>query len=129
MFIFLYLVLFYITWGHNIAVVVTTSPLLILICYVLIIILAAYLVSILNLLNRIQSCNENHLLLGANCEVDQPLMKAYTQQLTIDMEEMENKWLTTEKGYQVRFAMKLIPSDMKWASSFSGKLNNAATYF
>ena len=42
---------------------------------------------------------------------------------------MENKWLTTEKGCQVRFAMKLIPSDVKWASSFSGELNNAATYF
>jgi len=35
-------------------------------------------------------------------------MKAYTQ-------------LTTE--------MELIPSDMKWASSLSGELNNAATYF
>ena len=102
--------------------VVTTSAVLILICYVVIIILAAYLVSILNLLNRIQSCNENHLLLGANCEEDHPLMKAYTQQLTKEMEEKENKWLTTEKGYQVRF-------DMKWASSFSGELNNAATYF
>lgn len=128
MLIFLYLVLFYLSWGHNIAVVVTTSAVLILFCYVLIIILAAYLVSILNLLNRIQSCNENHLLLGANCEEDHPLMKAYTQQLTKEMEEVENKWLTTEKAYQVRFAMKLIPSDMKWASSFSGELNNAATY-
>ena len=130
MLLFLYLVLFYITWGHhNIAAVVTTSTVLILICYILIIILAAYLVSILNLLNRIQSCNENHLLLGANCEEDHPLMKAYTQQLTKKIEEVENKWLTTEKGYQVRFAIKLIPSDMKWASSFSGELNNAATYF
>ena len=56
-------------------------------------------------------------------------MKAYTAQLTKEMEEMENKPFTTEKGYQVRFAIKLIPSDMKWASSFSGELNNAATYF
>ena len=36
----------------------------------------AYLVSFLNLLNRVQSCNDNHLLLGANCE-DHPLMKSY----------------------------------------------------
>ena len=56
-------------------------------------------------------------------------MKAYTKQLTKEMEEMENKPFTTEKGYQVKFAIKLIPSDMKWASSFSGELNNAATYF
>ncbi|CAH3153504.1 unnamed protein product [Porites lobata] len=89
----------------------------------------AYLVSFLNLLNRVQSCNENHLLLGANCEEDHPLMKAYIQQLTKEMEEVENEVLTTEKGYQVRFAIKLIASDMKWASSFSGELNNAATYF
>ena len=124
------LLLFYITWGkHNIVLVVTTSTVLILICYVLIIILAAYLVSFLNLLNRVQSCNENHLLLGNNCEEDHPLMKAYTQHLTKEMEEVENKVLTTEKGYQVRFAIKLIASDMKWASSFSGELNNAATYF
>ena len=37
----------------------------------------AYLFSFLNLLNRVQSCNDNHLLLGANCE-DHPLMKSYS---------------------------------------------------
>lgn len=94
-----------------------------------VIILTAYLVSFLNLLNRVQSCNENHLILGANCEEDHPLMKTYTQRLTTEMEEVENQLLTTEKGYQVKFVFKLIPSDMKWASSFSGELNNAATYY
>lgn len=63
-----------------------------------------------------------------DCEKDHPLIKAYTQQLTKEMEEVENKLLTTEKGYQARFAIKLIPSDMKWAS-FSEELNNNATYF
>ena len=65
---------------------------------------------------------------GPTVKEDHPLMKAYTQQLTKEMEEMENKLLTTEKGYQVRFAFKLIPSDMKWASSFPGELNNTTTY-
>ena len=106
--IFLIYYFFYITWGqHNIVLVVTTSTVLILICYVLIIILAAYLVSFLNLLNRVQSCNENHLLLGANCEEDHPLMKAYTQHLTKEMEEVENKVLTTEKGYQVKICHQI----------------------
>lgn len=36
-----------------------------------------YLVCSLNLLNRVQCCNDNHLLLGANCE-DHPLMKSYS---------------------------------------------------
>ena len=95
----------------------------------LLIFLLAYLISILNLLNRVQSCNDNHLLLGANCAEDHPLFKAYTLQLTKEMEEMEGKLLTTEKGKEVRFTFKLIPCDMKWASTFSGELSNAATYF
>ena len=96
--------------------------------YIIVIILTAYLVSFLNLLNRIQSCNDHQLVLGANCEEEHPLMKAYIQQLTTEMEELENKLLTTEKGHQVKIIFKLIPSDMKWAS-LSGELNNAATYF
>ena len=45
------------------------------------------------------------------------------------MEAIEGKHFTTAKGYQVRFLFKLIPSDMKWASTFSGELSNAAEYF
>ena len=32
----------------------------------------AYLACFLNPLNRVLSCNDNHLLLGANCEEDHP---------------------------------------------------------
>ena len=35
------------------------------------------------------------------------------------MNEVENKLFTTEKGYQVRFAIKLTTSGMKRASSYS----------
>ena len=98
-----------------------------LLCFV--IFFVAYLVSFLNLLNRVQSCNEHHLLLGANCTEDHPLMKAYTEQLSTEMEAIEGKHFTTANGYQVRFLFKLIPSDMKWASTFSGELSNAAEYF
>ena len=89
----------------------------------------AYLVSFLNSLQRVQSCNDNHLILGANCEEDHPLMKSYTNHLTEEMEEVEGKQLTTERGKQVVFKFELIPSDMKWMSSHSGELNNCATYF
>ena len=82
--------------------------------------------SFLNLLNQVQSCNENHLLLGANCVEEHPLMKGYTKLLTQEIEKLENKTCTT---YQVKFRFKLIPSDMKWISTFSGELNNAATDF
>lgn len=89
----------------------------------------AYLVSFLNLLNRVQGCNENHLLLGANCVEEHPLMKGYTKHLTQEMEKLENNTCTTPKANQVKFRFKLIPSDMKWISTFSGELNNAATDF
>ena len=89
----------------------------------------AYLVSFLNLLQRVQSCNDNHLILGANCEEDHALMKSYTNHLREEMEEVEGKQLTTERGKQVVFKFELIPSDMKWMSSHSGELNNCATYF
>ena len=89
----------------------------------------AYLVSFLNLLQRVQSCNDNHLLLGANCEEDHPLMKSYTSHLREEMEQMEGKSLTTQQGNQVVFKFVLIPADMKWMSSHSGELNNCATYF
>ncbi|XP_022779300.1 uncharacterized protein LOC111320851 isoform X2 [Stylophora pistillata] len=92
-------------------------------------VLDAYLVSILNLLNRVESCNDNHLLMGANCAEDTPLMKQYTKHLVQEMELMEGAKVTTDQGHVVEFRFQLIPSDMKWVSSMSGELNNCAIYF
>ena len=89
----------------------------------------AYLVSFLNLLNRVQSCDDNHLLLGDNCEEDHPLMKSYPNHLREEMEHIEGKTLTSERGEQVVFKFELIPSDMKWISSHLRELNNCATCF
>ena len=89
----------------------------------------AYLVSFLNFLQRVQSCNDNHLLLGANCGEDHPLMKAYTCHLRKEMDEIEGKPLSTLQGKEVVFKFELISADMKWMSSHSGELNNCATYF
>ena len=89
----------------------------------------AYLVSFIILLQRVQSCNDNHLLLGANCEEDHVLMKSYSSHLAAEMKEIEGKPLTTPQGNQVVFRFELIPADMKWMASHSGELNNCATYF
>ena len=91
--------------------------------------LFSILVSFLNLLQGVQSCNNNHLLLGANCTEDHPLMYKYTEHLTNEMEEIEGKCLKTEQGHEVTFKLKLIPANQKWVASMSGELNNAATYF
>ena len=76
-----------------------------------------------------QSCNENHPLIGANSAVDTPLMKYYTKHLVKEMELLERVKLTTEQGHKVEFRFQLIPADMKWLSSMSGELNNCAIYF
>ena len=89
----------------------------------------AYLVCSLNLLNRVQCCNGNHLLLGANCEEDYPFLKSYSNHLKEEMEQIEGKTLTTERGEQVVFKFELMPSDIKWISSHSRELNNCVTYF
>ena len=89
----------------------------------------AYLVCSLNLLNRVQCCNDNHLLLGANCEEDYPFLKSYSNHLKEEMEQIEGKTLTTERGEQVVFKFELMPSDIKWISSHSRELNNCVTYF
>lgn len=65
----------------------------------------------------------------SNSPEDSPLMKHYTDHLRREMEEGEGQQLTTPKSYQLKFRMKLIPCDMKWASSMSGELNNSASYF
>ena len=56
----------------------------------------ACVVSFFNLLNRVPSCDDNYLLLGANCEEDHPLKKSYSNHLREEMEQIEEKTLTTE---------------------------------
>lgn len=67
--------------------------------------------------------------MGSNSPENSPLMKHYTDHLRREMEEVEGQQLTTPQGYQIAFRMKLIPCDMKRASSMSGELNNCASYF
>ena len=91
--------------------------------------ISAYLVCFLNLLQGVESCTNNHVLLGADCAEDHPLMLGYTKQLTKEMEEMEETQLKTERGHEVSFKFELVPADQKWVALMSGELNNAATYF
>ena len=85
--------------------------------------------SFLNLLHRVQSRNDNHLLAGANCAEDSEIMIKYTEHLREEMKEIENVSLTTKNAHKVTFKFSLLPSDMKWMSKMAGELNNAATFF
>lgn len=88
----------------------------------------SYLVSLLNILDGVQSCDHNYVLMGANCDDSNELMIEYTKHVVKEMENIEQKQYEV-RGTTVTFQCKLIPSDQKWMSTMAGELNNAATYF
>ena len=89
----------------------------------------SWLVSFLNLGNRIASCDDNFLLLGANCKEDHPTMIKYATQIRGEIALIESK-IYQLQGHDIaiNFKFELVPSDMKWLSTFSGELTNSATY-
>lgn len=87
----------------------------------------AWLVSFLNVTERVSSPYDNFLICGGNCGEDHPSMIEYGKLLKSQISVLE-KQIFTVKGQQVNFTFKLVPSDMKWLSKFSGELSNAATY-
>ena len=88
----------------------------------------AWLVSFLNVVDRIASCNENHLICGANCSEEHPTMVEYGRQIRKDIERIEKKAYAIN-GISVTFYFELVPSDMKWLAFISGELPNSAKYF
>ena len=88
----------------------------------------AWLLSFINVGERIASQNENFLLAGANCSESHVVMKLYAKKLVSDIAYVESKKYTVA-GYPVQFKFKLVPSDMKWLATFAGELSNAAHYF
>ena len=89
----------------------------------------SWLVSFLNLGNQIASCDDNFLILGANCKEDHPAMIRYATQIRGEIALIESK-IYQIQGYDIpiNFKFELVPSDMKWLATFSGELSNSATY-
>ena len=90
----------------------------------------AWLLSFLNVGNRIASCNENFLLCGANCSESHPSMFKFALKFISDVAYIEKQiYVLTDSKRKARFTVELIPCDMKWAATFSGELSNAARFF
>ena len=87
----------------------------------------AWLLSFLNVTERVSSPYDNFLICGANCGQDHPSVIEYGKLLRSQISVLEKKTFTV-KGQQVNFTFKVVSSDMKWLSKFSGELSNAATY-
>ena len=90
----------------------------------------AWPLSFLNVGGRIGSCNESFLLCGANCSESYPFMFKFAQKLVLDVAYIEKQiYVLPGSKTKARFTVELIPSDMKWAATFSGELSNAAHFF
>ena len=89
----------------------------------------AWLISFLNVGDQIASERECFLLAGANCSESHILMITYCQKLMAEIGNIENQICDGGENFQVKFTFDLVPSDMKWASFFSGELPNSAFYF
>lgn len=90
----------------------------------------SWLLSFLNVGERIASCNENFLLCGANCSESHPSMIKFAKNLISDVAHIEKQiYVLPASKTKAKFTVELIPSDMKWAATFSGELSNAAHFF
>lgn len=87
----------------------------------------AWLVSFLNVSERVASPDDNFLICGANCKEDHPLMLQYGKLQKLQMTAIASQTFTV-RDQQVKFEFKLVPSDMKWLAKFSGELSNSAKY-
>ena len=56
----------------------------------------SFVVSLLNVLDGVQSCDHNYLLLGANCDEMHEVLYEYTKHVVQEMEEIENKPTLTQ---------------------------------
>ena len=87
----------------------------------------SWLVSFLNVTERVASPDDNFFICGAYCKEDHPSMLQYAKHLKSEVMSTESQTFSI-RDYEEKFEVKLIPADMKRLSTFSGELNNAATY-
>lgn len=85
------------------------------------------LLSIMNVLGKVGSCDHNYLLFGADVTEDDPLFISHLKRIVEEVEEIEKKEYTLG-SLSVRFRLELVPADCKWAAIACGELSNAATY-
>lgn len=92
----------------------------------------AWLISFLNIGSGVLSSNENFLLFGANCQENGIVMKRFIENLTKEINEIENQKFSVDchgSPVDVTFNFTELPNDMKMLSFLAGEVTNSATYF
>lgn len=90
----------------------------------------SWLVSFLNVGQQIASETDNFILTGANCSESHLSMQCYARKLVSDVGDIADKtfYLAISEA-SAKLTFELIPSDIQWASTFSGELASSAIYF
>jgi len=91
-----------------------------------------FLISFLNVGERICSSSENFLLFGANVAENSFIIRKFLMKLIADLHFLESKvFIITikEKQYKVEFKVSEFPNDLKMLAFLAGELSNAAYYF
>lgn len=76
-------------------------------------------ISFLNVGQQIASETDNFILVGANCRESHLSMQRYARKFVSDVGDLEGKTFYPPDGEaSAKSTFKLIPSDIKWASTF-----------
>ena len=75
------------------------------------------------------SCNDNHLIFGANCGEAHQAAIHYCRKLVADIAYIESQTFSIAGHNNVKFEFSLVPADMKWLATYAGETNNAFFYF
>ena len=92
-----------------------------------------FLVSFLNVGNRITNSSENYMTFGGNVPEDSKVSRRYILKTIADVKYLESKVFEIDVGKndikKVEFRLGELPNDMKMLYFLAGELNNAANYF
>lgn len=88
----------------------------------------AWLISFLNVGQKILSNEDNFLIFGSNCSEQSTAAKRYIAMLTKEMEQIERSSFNINNTI-IKFKFSEFPNDMKMLAFLAGELPNSAKYF
>lgn len=92
----------------------------------------SFLVSFLNVGNRICSSSENYLLFGADVEESSSTVRKFVLKVIADIKYLESTVFTINVNdvvHKVEFSLGELPNDMKMLAFLAGELTNSSYYF
>ena len=92
----------------------------------------SYLLSFLNVGERIPSSSETFLLFGSDCDECSPVSRRFVLKIVSDIKYMESKVFHVDvfgNNQPVEFKLGELPNDMKMMCFLAGEISNSAHFF